>query len=106
MKATLTQDEFAKFIAEQILTIEMYQFDILYDVRRIVDELQENRGNSEKPVLKTFHLMIRSTGCDLVEPNDENYNLFEQRSDKIFCLNFCWNRDYFNLPFCEVTKFK
>jgi len=102
MKKEMNQDQFAEFIAKIIFKIDFYQFDILYDVSRIMSELNKHRGNSDKAIYTNYHLMIRSTGCDLVHPNDENYSIFKDRSTVIYSLQFCWNCSYFNVPFCYM----
>ena len=108
MKATkMSQDEFAKFIAGQVLTIGNYNFDVLYDIKMIVTEFNENRGKHETPIYSNFHLMVRSTGSDLVRENDENYSIYDARTSIIYSLTFCWNCDYFhNIPFCSVEKLR
>ena len=61
----MTKDEFAEFMAKQILRIDFYQFDVLYDIKKIIDQLSANRGITNKPVRTELHLMIRSTGCEI-----------------------------------------
>ena len=99
----MSKDEFAKFIASELLSIKNYNFDLFYDIRKIVDNLQTNRDSHEKPIYETLHLILRDTGCNLVRPNDENYTIYKARSTKIYELVFCYNEDYFsNEHFCIV----
>ena len=101
----MSKDEFAKFIAGAIFEMKHYNFDMFYDIRKIMEELKENRGNTEEPILSTFHLMLRNTGCDMVRPEDENYKLYTNRSDTVYSLIFCYNHEYLhNRPFVSVTK--
>ena len=103
----MSQDEFAKFIAGIILDIEHYSFDVLYDVKKIVMEFNEFRGKHELPIVVNYHLMVRTTGCDLVKEDDENYNIYDERTPIIYSLTFCWNGDYFsNIPFCEMEQIR
>lgn len=103
----LTQDQFARFMAEIILSIENYNFDVLYDVRRIMDLFMAHRDRHESPERDSFHLMIRSTGCDMVKESDANYELYDKRSAKIYSLSFCWNYSYMsNEVFCKVIQLR
>ena len=103
MKAT--QDEFAKFIAQAILDIEHYSFDLLYDIKRIMDELAEKRSETREPQKSNYHLMLRNTGADLIKPDDENYKLYNNRSNIIYSLTFCWNCSYMmGESFCNIDK--
>ena len=105
MTQKLSTDQFAEFVAKQILTIENYKFDIFYDIRRIMSIFESKRSVSDQAQRDNFHLMVRDNGCDLVDPDDENYKTYKQRSDKIYSLTFCWNCDYMhNETFCEVEK--
>ena len=106
MKTEMTTDEFAQFIAKMIIRIDHYEYDVLYDVSRIMAEHQKYRGDHEAPIYTTYHFMHRCTGSDMVDPSDENYKLFAERNDKIYSLQFCWNRDYFNVPFCIMETIK
>ena len=103
---TMTKDEFAVFIANVILTdIQMYQFDVLYDISKIVQLLGEKRANNEDPQTEELHLMTRSTGCDLVSPTNDYYKTHETNSKKIYKLRFCWNEDYMRKEhFCTIIK--
>ena len=105
---TMTTDQFAKFIAGVIQEIEFYSFDVMYDIKKIVTELNEYRGNSDNPIYSTYHLMVRNTGCDMVEPDSENYSAYDDRTSIIYSLRFCWNTSYFNnsTSFCEVTQIR
>ena len=96
---TMTKDQFAKFIAGQILEISQYNFDVFYDIAKIVNEAKTVitcKESMEKPVKKEYHLMIRPTGCDLVIPGDDCYNIYVDRSTKIFKIEFCFNAEYFS----------
>ena len=105
MKKSMTQDETAQFVADIMLNkIVTYNFDMMYDISKIVAKLNENRGNSAQPTRETMHLMTRDTGCDLIALDDENYSIYKQRNDTVYEMTFCWNRDYFNLPFCIVEQ--
>lgn len=101
----LTRDQFAKFIASIILDIDNYSFDVLYDIKQVMDLQERNRSESEVKRESILHLMIRNTGCDLVKPNDTNYREYKLRSTKIYALKFCWNCDYFSKEsFCDVIE--
>lgn len=101
----LTKDEFARFISGVTLNeIENYNFDVMYDIHKIVYYLKVYQGMTEELKTDTFHFMIRKTGCDLVQTNHEYYDTFKQRSEIIYSLEFNWNHDYFDVPFCTVTK--
>ena len=103
----MTQDEFAEFMAKRILCIECYQFDVLYDISRIMIHYNKNRGNTGKVIKQTFHLCLRDTGCDMITPDDTNYKTHSDRSDKIYSMEFCWNYSYnYGSYFCELTRVK
>ena len=102
----MTKDEFARFMAIRILTIETYNFDVLYDIQTVIDDLKLIQGKTGQPMFTTYHLMTRDTGGDMVKPDDQNYALYKERNYKIWELEFCFNRDYFNLPFCIVSQIK
>ena len=106
MKTRMDYDEFAEFMAKIIFKIDNYNFDVLYDIKTIMTEFAENRSKTDKAIFSTYHLLIRNSGCDLIKPDDENYNLYENRNSKVYCLQFCWNRDYFNIPFCIMNEIK
>lgn len=108
----LDKDQFSKFIAELILSTKNHSFDVFYDIKRIVlreyevmHELSKTRDYN-KPQVETFILMNRDCGFDLVKPNDELYETYKQRNDKIYELKFCWNNNYlgFEVPYCEVKE--
>ena len=101
----LNQDELSKFIANELLKIGNYNFDLFYDIDKIVERFNASRGIHEAPMKETFYLMLRDTGSDLIDSNDENYSIYKLRSSTIYKLIFCWNYGYFyNECFCEVTK--
>jgi hypothetical protein len=102
-----SQDGLAKFIFRQALKIKKYNFDAFYDISKIVTLLQENRSNSEIKKKQTLYLMLRSTGCDLIDPFSPYYLNYEKNSNEIFELVFCWNCDYFsNEYFCTIKRIK
>ena len=103
----LTQDEFARFIAHKINTTKRYSFDVFYDVQKIMNELVKHTSNSQTPVKKTYYLMTRDTGIDLVTRDNDNFTTYAKRNTKIYTLTFCWNYTYFYPePFCEITRIK
>lgn len=104
MKQQLSKDQFALWIMQKMGIMNQYQFDMLYDIRKIMTELQAYRGEINSVIKTEYHLMLRDTGCDLVQPSDENYSTYRQRSDTVYKLIFCWNEDYFAHPFCEVER--
>ena len=93
---TMTKDQFAKFIAGQILEISQHNFDVFYDIAKIVDLMYEQQTNAESPIKQEFHLMVRASGCDLVRPDDSCYDIYVNRSTKIFKIEFCFNAEYFS----------
>ena len=108
MKTEMTNDEFTEFIAKVIFKMDNYNFDILYDVAKFMAEFKKYRGVTGHKVQMSYYLCVRSTGCDTVNLDDTSglYEIYKGRSDQIYILNFCWNRDYFNVPFCIVEKIK
>ena len=90
-----TKDQFAKFIFRKALQISNYNFDMFYDISKITKILFEKRGVSTEKQKDVLHLMLRSTGCDLISPDDVNYKIYNERTDKVYKLEFCWNEDYF-----------
>ena len=103
----LDRDQFAKFIAHRLLSIDNYNFDVLYDIKKIVELSNERRSLTPLPAKTTFHLMIRSTGSDMIKPDDENYSIYDDRTSEVYSLEFCWNCDYqSNTPFCIVSQLR
>lgn len=106
-KIEMSPDQFSKFIAEQILKVENYSFDVFYDIAKIMKIFIENRSTLDKEIIETFHLMIRNTGFDLVKTDNSEYKTFFQKNSEIYHLSFCWNYSYMHKkPFCEVEKIK
>ena len=105
---TMSKDQFALFMAEVIKGIESYNFDVLYDVAKIIGKSSESRGETEYPIREELHLMLRSTGCDLITPDDENYKIYDSRSTEVYELSFCWNESYFGNKesFCIAKRIK
>ena len=103
----MSQDEFAKFIAKVILDIDNYSFDVLYDIKKIIIEFNDNRGKHETPIFDNYHFMVRNTGSDMIHADDGNYSIYDDRSSVIYSLTFCWNGGYFsNIPFCKVEQIR
>jgi hypothetical protein len=99
-------DQFAKFIAYRLLEIKNYNFDVFYDIKKIV-ELKSQMHGTEKRSNQDLYLMLRDTGCDLIYPNDPNYQFYLTNNSKIYKLEFCFNSDYFsNEEFCKITTIK
>jgi hypothetical protein len=102
---TMDKDQFSKFIAEQITSMNIYSFDLFYDIRKIMNELFLYQAESNNPIKGTYHLMIRASGSDLIKPDDPNYKTYIRRNDKIYELTFCWNEAYFSKEcFCTVNE--
>lgn len=101
-----SKDQTAKFIARQLLKIEKYNFDVFYDIAKIMNEFQEKRNISSEKQFTTYHLLIRKTGCDLVLPSDDCYKTYVERTDSIYEMKFLWNEDYFRTgdKFCEIKR--
>jgi hypothetical protein len=99
-------DKFAKFMAYRLLQIKNYNFDVFYDIKKIVDLKIEKQGY-EFPNKIELHLMLRNTGCDLIYPSDPHYQTYLNNNSKIYKLEFCFNSDYFsNEEFCTITTIK
>jgi hypothetical protein len=99
-------DQFAKFIAYRLLEIKNYNFDIFYDIKKIVD-LKSQMHGTERPSKREFYLMLRDKGCDLVEKDNNLFDTYLDRSSKVYLLSFCFNSDYFsNEEFCKITTIK
>ena len=105
---TMNKDQFAQFMADVIRDIDSYKFDVLYDIAKIISKLSQSRGETEYPVREELHLMLRSTGCDLITPDDENYKVYDSRATKVYKLLFCWNESYFSntMTFCIAERIK
>ncbi len=114
MKKTreLTRNQFAKFIANKLLKLKAYNFDLFYDIARITEEHKKQRANYKEPVQTTFHLFLRDTGSDLIDMADiikekDTYKIMKERSIQIYRLRFTFNCDnFYNVPFVIITKIK
>jgi len=104
----LTRDELAKWLAVKLLNIDSYNFDMFYDIAKIIKESDAKRGsNTSEPVVDAYSLYLRPTGCDMVwEFDDSNLTrLYTERSTEIYKLKFTWNCDYLmNVDFCIVER--
>jgi len=101
----MNQNEFAVFIADVIKGMKSYQFDVFYDIARIVNERKEYCTQHEIRNFAEYHLMVRDTGCDLIYPYELHYEHYMERSTVVYKLVFCWNCDYFiDQPFVTVEK--
>ncbi len=112
------KDNFAKFIFNQAKKIKYYSFDLFYDISRLVeyDKCYENytdlSGNiiTDKPVEKTFILLIRTSGSHLYEETD--IDLIETTEGVFDTLNkykitITANCDYLHkVSFARVEKLK
>lgn len=103
-----TQDQLARFIARKLLTtVKRYNFDLFYDIKRIVDNLQEVRHISDKPQQKEYFLMLRHTGSDFVQKDNTYFDNYYNNNKEVYRMLFTFNCDYMhNIPFCQVTKIK
>lgn len=103
-----TKNTFAIWLLEQVTkNVQDYQFDIFYDIELIVNELKQNRSESNQKIEKTFFLFLRSTGSNLIS-NQESIDFFlfmKQNNEKCFKITFCFNADYFaDSYFAKVTE--
>jgi hypothetical protein len=109
----MTRDEFAKFMADIILSIKTHNFDTFYDIAHIMRLDKQNRGLTEQPTRETFYLFTRDTGCDFIvfldgSRKNDMLTHYEQNNQNKWEITFCWNCDYFynSESFATVTKIK
>ena len=107
-KKSLTRDEFAVFMANIINGMDMYNYDAMYDIAKVVAADKNRRGESTvDPVMDTVLLCVRNTGCDLIEVDNPQKDLYFRNNENVYELVFCWNCDYMHrIPFCVVTTIK
>lgn len=100
----MTQDQFATFMANIILTdIQNYQYDAFYDIAKVVDLHKEKRAITESEQYSELHLFTRSTGCDLVSPDSDLYGIYKSNNSNCYKFKFVWNCDYLRkVPFCTL----
>jgi len=104
----MSTDQFARFIAKELLKVKQYNFDLFYDISKITDLYIENMSKTGAPIFDTWFLMLRDTGSHFIHSTDINYDMYANNNSKIYKLKFCYNRDYFyaKYQFCEVTLIK
>ena len=106
------KDSFARFIFNESAKIEMYNFDVFYDIKSIMntndEKLREDKFPTEKPIFQTYFWFTRNTGTWLCKEEEETmYKSYENNSTNIFKLEFCLNESYFsNQEYCTITKIK
>ena len=118
MKKELKKDDFAKWIFAKGLNIEMYNFDLIYDISNI-DRLNKecikkethlNGGvfPSKEPLINILYLFTRDTGCDLVEPDSSIFDTHMKNNTNAYEMKFFLNNDYFgiNTPYVTIIKIK
>jgi len=102
----LTRAEFAQEMCKVGTKIKMYNFDIFYDIKTIMELDKENRSLSEHPKTDKFHYFIRETGTWLLKDGDDfNKELFTREFKEYYTLEFCWNTDYIRgTSYCKITN--
>ena len=117
METVFNKDGFAKWIFEQNSKLRMYNFDMFYDIRAILNLEQsailkaksENNNNyypCDKPVTSCLYLFIRDTGTWISEEHELS-PIYMRESKWAYKLTFCWNYSYMrDESFCtmEIVK--
>jgi hypothetical protein len=103
----LDLDQLAKFVARKCLKVQRYNFDLFYDIKKIVDLKNNDLHGSEIPSITELHLFLRPFGSWLTSPDTENYQMYFDSNEQVYKLVFCWNCNYFiNQSFCKITRLK
>lgn len=105
---TLTQDQFAVFISDLIKDIKVYNFDVFYDIAKIVNEYKSKCGyNDNIPNKDSYFIFYRETGFDMININSDLYEIMYANNSFCYRLDFCFNCDYFrNESFVKIYKIK
>ena len=114
--SNFTRDQFAKFLFSQNRKIKNYNFDLLHDIKQIMN-FAYNRENTadengqtitNRPIEKSFFFFVRESGTWLVdEENTETLQSIEKSFNHIekFKITIIANCDYFyKTPFAKVQK--
>lgn len=113
----LSQDQLAKLMFNKGLEVTSYNFDIFYDIKKIVD-YSSNADNyrdehksiiTNKPVRKTFKWFIRETGSYLVDIEDTDWIKAVEKNFEstlgIYEITITANCDYiYKESFAKVEK--
>lgn len=111
----LTNDQFAQWLFNKGLEIENYNFDLMYDITKIITEIKNtnlrdlNTGDliTDKPVFRAFWLQLRKSGSYLFDYSDKR-NIEPVKlnfSGKEYKINICVNCSYiYNQAFAEITE--
>lgn len=97
---TLNKDQFAKFVAEELLTIKSYSFDVFYDIIQFNNIIKETEIDK---VERVYFWYLRECGTWLIDAN--NTDTIEQikvafEHSKIYQLTF--HKEKFNENFSVV----
>ena len=95
-KLSLNQDQFAKFLFEIGLKIEIHSFDLFYDIRTILNRYKENLGKGTKLSRETIFLFYRSTGFDICFEGSDLFETYVRNNTTAFKVVFTWNCDYWH----------
>ena len=116
METVFNKDGFAKWMFEQNSKLRMYNFDMFYDIRAILNLEQSALGKArlennnstpcDKPVTSCLYLFIRETGTWISEEHELSPTYMTE-SKWAYKLTFCWNYSYMRgESFCtmEIVK--
>lgn len=105
----LNRDEFAKEIFNIGANLKNYNFDVFYDIQRIMNIDKEKRGITSHPQTEKIHYFTRETGTHiLVSAEKKDIELFAKQGEHHYIFDFFWNCDYFSYdtPYVIITKVK
>ena len=105
----LNRDEFAKEMFNIGANLKNYNFDVFYDIQRIMNIDKEKRVVTSHPQTEKIHYFTRELGTHiLVSAEKRDVDLFAQHNEHHYILDFFWNCDYFghHTPYVIVTKIK
>ncbi len=105
----LSRDEFAIEIFKLGSELKNYNFDVFYDIQRIMDIDKQKRVVTSHPQKDKIHYFTRELGTHIiVSAEKEDINLYNQHNEHYYILDFFWNCDYFAIdsPYVIITKIK
>ena len=122
MMTEYNKNQFAKFLFNIGLSINNYNYDLIYDIGNIRSketetikretEKNDNRYPTKDKVLDTMYLFTRSNGTHSFFEGEnintlEEIKMYKDHNEKMYKIVFCWNEGYFsNTEHCTIEEIK
>lgn len=108
MKTMTKNDFYLWLIATSSKHLNAYQFDIMYDIARIMNDRPDpgSYGNADS-CKREYHWYLRKTGTWIVQVGadaEQGEEIMKRESDACYAISLNWNCDYDGTVFAKIAE--